>query len=501
MLKCLFYAYLLMLSLFAVGVAADKPSKTSSDSTTVVNSSYWYSLKLDLENKLTAINTRLSVLERIGNNADEKESIKNVLTISANTVKFVGTISTILLPFILLLIGYQVFRSFLFEREIRETRNSMLNEYDKLIVIRSDSEKIINEVKQKIVNLEEFVASLATNVLQKKSDELFSAVRERTNIAISEIVTKSLGERREKDDELIRKFEKLDLTLTPSLYFERGSLYLSQDLYQKSLDNFTEAIRLSPSTPDYYFKRAASLYYLNRHLEAIQDYRKSIDLNYGKADCYLNLGACYRALGDYDNSLACLQESINLAAKSEAPLISRSQTYLKLKQHDLAVADLNRALELNPTSVKAMLVLGIVYGAKMDFKTALEFYIKAYKLNPEIQQTTCLAEAYICANDFKNALLFAAEAYQKAKTPREQIFAKYLQLIGIIASTEDYKGELHSFLKLFQETTDFAVKSWSFDEIRYWLTQNSIGKTKNDLINQIISLLNKAIEPCDFNLQ
>ncbi len=94
--------------------------------------------EIDEMHEIDAIHERLLTIEKKTN---QTEYVNQVLSISGDTVKYVGTIASLILPFILLLIGYQIIRSYQFEKEIRETRTLMIDEYQKMQDIRIKSDR------------------------------------------------------------------------------------------------------------------------------------------------------------------------------------------------------------------------------------------------------------------------------------------------------------------------------------------------------------------------
>lgn len=70
--------------------------------------------------------------------------------------------------------------------------------------------------------------------------------------------------------------------------------------FDSAHENFDQALSLSSSYPDVYLNRA-NLYYLERNFEAaIRDYSEALRLNPSSLDIlYLNRGMAYQSLGEY----------------------------------------------------------------------------------------------------------------------------------------------------------------------------------------------------------
>ncbi len=80
-----------------------------------------------IDQRLQKIEKQVMVIESKQSDSELKDSVKHALSISSDTVKYVGIIAAIILPLLLLTIGYQIIRSSQFEKEIRETRKLMID--------------------------------------------------------------------------------------------------------------------------------------------------------------------------------------------------------------------------------------------------------------------------------------------------------------------------------------------------------------------------------------
>jgi len=240
---------------------------------------------IDYKQKLESLEKRYS--------SNQLEIIKQVLTVSGDTVKYVGIVAAIILPLIIFLIGYQVIRAYQFENEFRETKKLLTDEYQKAVALRSESEKFLGEMKSKVSNLENIVVDLATDFLRKRTSGLVAEVKERTEQIFAEIKTKQDLEI-EKSIELMRKLETLDLTLTPSIYVERGTIYLGQKNWDKAIENFTKAIEQKRDSFDAYFQRGLAYQSTKNLDEALNDYEKATKINPRQPATYANIGVCYR---------------------------------------------------------------------------------------------------------------------------------------------------------------------------------------------------------------
>lgn len=448
--------------------------------------------------RLKEVEKRLGNIENSMSNKDQNDNaVKHALSISSDTVKYVGIIVAIILPFILVMIGYQIFRSYQFEKEIRDTRKLMNDEYDKMTKLRSDSENIIGDIKTKIGTLQDFVGSLATDVLQKKSTEFISDVKEKTSQAIADIKTKD--EELKQNIELMKKLEALDLTLTPSVYKERGNIYFGQGNIEKAIDNYSNAIRLKSDDIEAYFNRGLAYHRSMKYHEAIQDYERVIQVNTKYQNAYANLGVCYRLLKEYGKSLQNLNRALELNPNFEFALIHRGITHVEMNKIDLALADLKKAEQINPNSPENLFGLGFVYGRIGDYKKAIEYYKKAIEKGDKLLSKMNLAEMYICDKDYDNAKRLAGEILSDiAGDKRSKILSKFIQATAAVLSSNDYNDDLQGLINMMRESIEITIDDWSFDELLVCLSAASLQKEKADLVRKMISLLKREVTLTDF---
>ena len=483
--KLLSFFLILLLVVFSVNIVSAQ--KTKLTETKEIKS---------LDKQLNALKEGIEK-NKLDIDRNQAEHIKQALSISSDTVKYVGTVATILLPLIIFLIGYQVIRSWQFEKEIRETRKLMIDEYQKMLSIRSESEKLISETKSKMTNLEEFVGNLATNFLRKTTPDLLSEVKEQVNQVIAGIKTRD--EEMNRSIELMKKLETLDLTLTPSIYLERGTIYLDQDNLEKSIENFDKVIKSKPDNYDAYFRRGRAYYRMHKYDEAINDFMKAAEINPKESASYLNIGLCYRAKqpNDYDKSIKNLTKAIELNPEWQLTYLQRGITYTKMKKYDLAINDLKEAERLNPNSIVFLNSIGYAYGLMGSFDLAIEYYLKAIAKNKTLSTMLNLTEAYICKKDFLNAEKMANESYSIANKIRDKVMSKFLLVTALILNNKDYKIELKSMVEVLKTSPDFKIEDWSFEELLGCLTDSS-NEEKTNLIKKLIFLLKKEIGLEDF---
>lgn len=170
---------------------------------------------------------------------------------------------------------------------------------------------------------------------------------------------------------------------------------------------------------DELYDYAYKLHKENKIDEAIYAYKSSISKNSSKVDAYVNLAICYASKDDYNNAVSVLNTAKekfpanNLVLKTlqnvqkdstSTKLASASSSY-EAKDYKMAV---QQYLAINPATEDSMLGAAASYQAMGDYNSAIEYYKRAEKLNPNNTETPyyigylyseqknwALAEAYL----------------------------------------------------------------------------------------------------------
>ena len=177
------------------------------------------------------------------------------------------------------------------------------------------------------------------------------------------------------------------IELTPDdaeTYFNRGTAYEILEQYDSALNDYTKAIELKPKYVEAYSNRGLAYQHLGRHELALSDFDRAIELRPDYADAYFNRGITYQKLGKYQLALDDYDRAIELKPDFAKPFFSRGIVYAQLGKYDLALADFLRSIELNPDNANAYCYRGIAYAESGKHDLALADYAQAIKLKPDL---------------------------------------------------------------------------------------------------------------------
>ena len=82
-------------------------------------------------------------------------------------------------------------------------------------------------------------------------------------------------------------------------HFRRGYDYLTQGEYEKSINEYSEVIRLTPDNFNAYYNRGLAYHAERRYVRAIEDFERVIEMRPDYAGAFVNRGDVYYGQGFY----------------------------------------------------------------------------------------------------------------------------------------------------------------------------------------------------------
>jgi Flp pilus assembly protein TadD/tRNA A-37 threonylcarbamoyl transferase component Bud32 len=181
------------------------------------------------------------------------------------------------------------------------------------------------------------------------------------------------------------------LTRTPTPdpakdYIAHGNDYLHNDEYQKAIDAYTEAIKLSPDVTAF-INRGVAYSRLEEYDQAISDFTKAIDLDPHNTTAYLNRAASSINSGDYDQAIFDSTKIIEeLDPDNPDAYFSRGFAYSKLGGHiDNAIEDYTKVIDLDPNNASAYNHRGLAYQAIGDSEKEIEDFREAIDVGIRVE--------------------------------------------------------------------------------------------------------------------
>ncbi|MFH1752927.1 MAG: tetratricopeptide repeat protein [Candidatus Omnitrophota bacterium] len=163
-----------------------------------------------------------------------------------------------------------------------------------------------------------------------------------------------------------------------------------------------------------YANLGVAYYRVNRYQEAIESYIKAINIDPGDYVAYNSLGITYRdMMGHSDEAMASFRKAIELKPDyAEAYNNLGGLLFQGLGSLQEAERVFKKAVEIEPSYARAFFNLGLMRDLSGDPEGAVEYYLKAIRLDPEVGAAPYnnLAYIFLNANRVDDALKAAEKA-------------------------------------------------------------------------------------------
>jgi len=155
------------------------------------------------------------------------------------------------------------------------------------------------------------------------------------------------------------------------IYNNRGTAYDDKGDYDRAIQDFNEAIHLSPNAERAYYGRGYAYKKKGDYDRAIQDFNEAIHLNPNFERAYYDRGNAYIDKDDYDRAIQDFNEAIQRNSNGANDYNNRGVAYLRKDDYGRAIQDFNEAIQLNSNDTTAYLNRGGAYFAQSNLTAAI----------------------------------------------------------------------------------------------------------------------------------
>ncbi len=237
-----------------------------------------------------------------------------------------------------------------------------------------------------------------------------------------------------------------------------GVSYRIKHDYDKSITEFTEAIRIDPDYWEAYYDRASSYYAKGCYDNALADYAKLIELRPDFPGAYYSRGVTFEKKGNYRDAIIDFTKAIELDPSMAESYNDRGNAYKDKGELDKAIADYNKAIEINPKFLSPQFNLGNIHYEKGEFDEAIERYTKAIELYPNYPQGYLMrGNCYLAKQKYGRAL----SEYLKTKELYPYYPSLYNNISSCFLKLFDYKpalGSINKAIELKPNSIDYFEK-------------------------------------------
>ncbi|QNP29178.1 tetratricopeptide repeat protein [Cylindrospermopsis curvispora] len=172
-------------------------------------------------------------------------------------------------------------------------------------------------------------------------------------------------------------------SMDTSLYSQKFYILLSLTMYQEAIQVMDQAILLNPHH-GFYINRGAARRELGDYKGAIDDYTQAIEISPELASVYYERGGARRELGDYKGAIDDYTQAIKIEPESAfLAYYERGGARRELGDYKGAIDDYTQAIEISPEFASAYYDRGGVRRKLRDYKGAIDDYTQTIKIEPE----------------------------------------------------------------------------------------------------------------------
>jgi tetratricopeptide (TPR) repeat protein len=255
-------------------------------------------------------------------------------------------------------------------------------------------------------------------------------------------------------------------------YFERGKAEGNSADYEKSIADYTEAIRLGAAEAASYSGRGFANLRADHLDKAIDDFTKAISLDPKDSLGYFCRALAYQRI-DHDKAIADLDTSIRLSPDTPEYYSSRASSKNEKRLYDEALADCTKAIELKAEGATVYYERAIAHIGKEEYQQAVVDFNKAIQIEPGVDYYYAhRADAYRSKGDYELAL---ADVDEAIKIDSRYAGAYYRRGL-IYQDKRDYKAAITAYNKAI----DFEP-----DNVDYYSRRSVCHLEDSDLENAL----------------
>ena len=297
------------------------------------------------------------------------------------------------------------------------------------------------------------------------------------------------GEALESAQKALQLLPKKDVSMRGTAHAARAEVYLALEDTVKALEDYTQAIALSPDEEDYLKDRGQLYFELKDYDHSDNDYRRITEVSPGSIMGYMGLGRNANMREQWQEAADYFSQAMKLDSEYSSAYSFRAVSYRGMKKYAEAMDDIIKALEMDgdgkafyelqrfdslatPT-VKSKLklqmmkksneyiwpyALAIIEEKDDKYAAAAGYYIKANDLEPSAQLYSYIANCYSEIGDKHNALHYIDKGLELDSTYSSLTILKMYTVL----EQGDHEQALALANSLFDEEDPSSFSSFNF---------------------------------------
>ena len=193
------------------------------------------------------------------------------------------------------------------------------------------------------------------------------------------------GEKKVSENEYDRALEDFNISIkmnpkNAKVYINRANIYGLKKLFDLALNDYSKAIELDKTDPQTFFNRGITHSIMKQFDKAAQDFTTALTMQPGFKAAKQNRAYAYADNGDYQKATDDLNELIRAEPANPTYYFYRGFSYFKLDNMQAALEDNNAAIKFDPGYSAAYFNRSVINKAFGKYKEALADATKAQSL-------------------------------------------------------------------------------------------------------------------------
>ncbi|MCT7948595.1 tetratricopeptide repeat protein [Ancylothrix sp. C2] len=164
-------------------------------------------------------------------------------------------------------------------------------------------------------------------------------------------------------------------------YYNQANNFLQTGNYQAAIENYTQALQISPSLAEAYLGRGLAKRRIGDNQGAIDDYTKVIQLQPNNALAYHNRGVVKAVLGKHQEALTDYTQALLINQNDATAYLNRGRSRFAIGDKLGAIKDYDMSLQRNQNNSLAWHYRGIAFFDLGNYQKALDSYNQAIQIN------------------------------------------------------------------------------------------------------------------------
>lgn len=160
----------------------------------------------------------------------------------------------------------------------------------------------------------------------------------------------------------------------------------TREQVEAEVERLTRTINETPQQASAYVKRGDAFFALHEFDKSVADYTQALRIDDKQDRAYLGRGMALGRAGEVERGIRDISVYLQRHPDDSYALTKRGVRYLWIGKVDQAYDDLSRAVKLNDSNAEAHDDLGVIYSQRKQYDTAIHHFNSTISTDPSYQK-------------------------------------------------------------------------------------------------------------------